>query len=206
MNTQLNKGVFLLTSAGFFNSRVAEKLMELVGSPATKKVAIVTTAAEGKETNIYSKLAKEQLERMGFNAIDFIDLEIQGADLLIDYGVIYVCGGNTFKLLKFARETNFETTILKVLDNGGLYIGVSAGSLLVGPSVQIANEIEADKNDVGITNFTGLGIVPMVVFPHYDPKYETEIKGFELRNNVTVTRLTNNQAMLIQSQETSIIE
>lgn len=206
MNNQISKGTLLLTSAGFFNSKVAEKVMELVGSPATKKVAIVATAAESKETNVYSKLAKEQLEKMGFADVDFVDLETQGADSVVNYKVIYVCGGNTFKLLKFARETNFKTAILKVLASGGLYIGVSAGSLLVGPSIQIANEIDPDINEVGLIDLTGLAIVDTIVYPHYEPKYEIEIKNFELKNNVTVTRLTNSQAMLVQGQETSIIE
>ena len=206
MNIQLNKGVFLLTSAGFLNSKVANKVVEWAGNPSTKKVAIVTTAAEGKETNVYSKLAKDQLVKMGFGEVDFIDLETQGAGSIVNYDVVYVCGGNTFKLLKFAREKDFKKVVLKVLDNGGLYIGVSAGSLLVGSSVQIANEIEADKNEVGILDFTGLDIVDVTVFPHYDPKYETEIKDFESKNNVMITRLTNNQALLIQDQEVSMIE
>lgn len=206
MNNQLSKGTLLLTSAGFFNSKVADRVVELMGNLAIKKVAIVTTASEGKETNVYSKLAKEQLEKMGFRTVDFIDLETQGASSITNYDVIYVCGGNTFKLLEFARETNFKSAIIKVLDKEGLYIGVSAGSILIAPSVQIASEVGADKNDVGVTDFTGLGIVDITIFPHYEPKYEIEIKNFELRNSVAVTRLTNNQAVMVQGQEVNIVE
>jgi len=202
----LNKGMLLLTSAGFFNPKVADMAIGVLGNTINKKVAIVTTAAGGKETNVYSKLAKEQLDKMGFQDVDFVDLEVQGADHFSGYDVIYVCGGNTFKLLKFARETDFKSAILKVLNRGGLYIGVSAGSLIVGPSVQIANEISADRNDVGVSDFTGMGIVDKILFPHYESKYEMEIKNFELKNNVTVTRLTNNQAVMIIGQEANLIE
>lgn len=206
MANTINNGYILLTSAGFLNPKVASSFVTLVKNHDKKKVVIVTTAAEGKENNIYSKLAKEQLDNMGFGSIDFLDLETQGANYVTNYDVIYVCGGNTFKLLKFAKETNLKDAILKVLEGGGLYIGVSAGSLLVGSSVQIANEISPDKNEVNFADFIGLSIVDLIIFPHYEPKYETEIRGFEARNNITVTRLTNNQAVLIQSKGMTIIE
>ncbi len=201
-----NKGILLLTSAGFFNPKVVDKFIEIMGDPKIKRVAIITTASEGKETNVYSKLAKDQLDKMGFGSVDFIDLETQGANSVSDYDVVYVCGGNTFKLLKFARETNFKDVIWGILNRGGVYIGVSAGSLLVGPSVQIANEIAPDKNDVEIADFSGLKITDLTIFPHYDPKYEAEIESFETRNNVKVTRLTNNQAVIARGKEVSLVE
>ena len=91
---------------------------------------------------------------MGFTKIDFVDLEIESDKDFSPYGVIYVCGGNTFKLLKFARQANFKFSIENLLKRNGVYVGVSAGSIIVGPSINIANEVEPDPNTIGLDDLT----------------------------------------------------
>lgn len=206
MDNVLAKGTLLLTSAGFLNPRIAKSVIDIVQDPTTKKVAIVTTASEGKENNRYSRLAKEQLESLGFGVVDFIDLETQGSEMIPDYDVVYVCGGNTFYLLKFARETNFKDAVLKLLNKGGLYIGVSAGTVLVCPSTIIANEIEPDPNEVGITDFTGFNLTDLTIHPHYEAWQEPQAQAFEKKHEIKVTRLTNNQAILIQDGNDKLIQ
>lgn len=200
------KGTLLLTSAGFLNPNIAKAVLEIVKDTVSKKVAVVTTATEGKESHRYSKLAKEQLESMGFGKVDFVDLETQGSEMIPDYDVVYVCGGNTFYLLKFARETNFKDTVLKLLDKGGLYIGVSAGTCLVCPSTIIANEIEPDPNDVGIADFTGFHLTDLTIHPHYEEWQEPQAQAFEKKHGVKLTRLTNDQAVLIQGGNYKLIQ
>lgn len=200
------KGILLLTSAGFLNPNIAKSVIDSIQDPTSKKVAIVTTASEGKEKNKYSVLAKQQLESMGFGTVDFVDLETQGSEMIPDYDVVYVCGGNTFYLLKFARESNFKNSVLELLAKGGLYIGVSAGTVLVCPSTIIANEIEPDPNDVGITDFTGFNLTDLTIHPHYEEWQEPQAQTFEKKYKIKLTRLTNNQGILIQDGETRIVE
>lgn len=197
-------GYLLLTSTGLSNKNVCYKFKEIVKLNRFKKAVIITTAAEGKENNKYSQLASEQLGSLGLS-VEFYDMELEGSKNLSLFDVIYVCGGNTFKLIKFARETNLFDNLHSLLRRNGLYIGVSAGSLIVGPSIQIASEISPDPNDVGITNFTGLGIVNCVIFPHYSGRFETEIQDYEKRHNIHVERLTNDQAILYTEEVKSLI-
>ncbi|MDB5265595.1 MAG: peptidase [Parcubacteria group bacterium] len=205
MTSILGKGFVLLTSTGFSNTKVADTLISNLTNIPQKRAAVVTTAAEDKAENRYSILAKEQLEGMGFGQVDFLDLEIDGSEGVPSYDLIYVCGGNTFKLLFFARSTDFKEKILEVLSRGGCYVGVSAGSLIAGPSIQIANEVAPDKNDVSLKDFTGLSIVSSIVFPHYTVEHELEIISFESRNSVKITRLTNDQALLIMQDSQILI-
>lgn len=200
------KGKSLLTSSGLSSENVAQKFKSLLTNPSDQKVAIVTTAADGKEQNKYSQLAKRQLEDMGFTQIDFIDLEFESDKDFSTYSVIYVCGGNTFKLLKFARETNFKNVIENLLSRDGIYVGVSAGSIIVGSSIQVAGEIEPDPNDVGLTDLTGLRITDVIILPHYRPDLENEILEFEKRHGVKVERLDDSQALLIQHNRKMVIQ
>ncbi len=187
----------LLTSAGFFNPNIFQFVQKKVNDLSLKKAVIITTAAEGKEHNKYAQLAHKQLLDAGFKQVDFFDLENQDARLLSNYDAFYVCGGNTFKLLKFANIAHFKDAVVQLISQRGLYIGVSAGSLIIGPSIEIANEVVPDPNDVDLKDFTGLNISDIIVFPHYEEQYEPQIRMFETKHGVTVTRLTNNQAALI---------
>jgi dipeptidase E len=203
----MNKsGIIFLTSTGLSSKGVYDKFKEIIDLKGFKKAVIITTASFGKENNQYSQLALSQLKSVGFNIFDFYDFENDGLKNLSEYNVIYVCGGNTFKLMKFAREMNFDKEIESLLKRDGIYIGVSAGSLIVSPSIQIANEIHPDVNEVGLTDFNGFNIIDLIIFPHYSSEFEEEIKSFEIKNNVKVERLTNSQAILVKEGEKISIE
>ena len=117
-----------------------------------------------------------------------------------------MCGGNTFNLLKFAREAKFKASIENLLKRNGIYIGVSAGSIIVGPSIEIAGEVAADKNEIDLEDLTGFGIMDLIVLPHYSSEIEPETKTFEARHGVAVERLSNSQAVLIENGEKTVIE
>lgn len=191
------QGVIILTSTGLSNDVVRQTIERYFSLLSDKSVAIITTAADGKENNKYSRLAESQFRKIGFTAIDFIDFEISPEVILDNYSVIYVCGGNTFKLLKYAREVNFGGIVLKLLERGGVYIGVSAGSIILAPTIKAATTIDPDVNSVGITNFTGLNIIDFEVHPHYEPEEEQEIVEYEKTVPYKIIRLTNTQAVII---------
>jgi dipeptidase E len=202
----MNTGKLLLTSTGLSSENIAKRFQSFFTDHGGQTVAIVTTAAEGKEQNKYSQLAKKQFEEMGFIKVDFVDLEAEPSRNFSSYGVIYVCGGNTFKLLKFAREASFKTSIENLLSRGGVYVGVSAGSIIVGPSINIANEVEPDPNDIGLKDLTGFNITDLIILPHYSPEVEEETKAFEKKYGVIVERLNNYQAALLEDGEKIIVE
>ena len=71
-------GTIILTSTGLSNDRIADYFLSVVGERRNNSaVAIITTAAEGKEKNKYAQLAKSQFVEAGFVKIDFIDIETE---------------------------------------------------------------------------------------------------------------------------------
>lgn len=202
----MKSGTLLLTSTGISSPNVLNKFLEIIGDTKNKQVAIVTTAAEGKEVNKYSQLAHKQFVAFGFSNVDFVDLEANPTKDLSPYDVVYVCGGNTFKLIKFAREANFKNSVESLLKKGGVYIGVSAGSIIIGPSVKIANEVQPDPNIVGLNDFAGFGIINTTVMPHYSLEIEEQVNRFENKYNVIIDRIDNSQAILVQEGHKTIIE
>jgi len=193
------RGTIILTSTGLSANPVRQVAEKYFSALSDKSVVIVTTAAEEKENNKYSKLAESQFKYAGFTVIDFIDLESDPQTDFSKYSVIYVCGGNTFKLLKYAREANFKNSIEELLERGGVYIGVSAGAIILAPTIKAAASIDPNSNIVGISDFTGLNIINFEVHPHYEPREEQEILDYEKTVVYKVIRLTNTRAFVISA-------
>lgn len=198
-------GRILLTSTGLSCKTVVDSLESIFTEKAKDPVAIITTAAEDKELNKYSVLAKEQFKDLGFRNIDFVDLELEDGKDLSQYGIIYVCGGNTFKLLKFAKKANLGSSIRELLNRGGTYIGVSAGSIILGPSIEIAGEVNPDQNEVALEDLAGFGITDLIVLPHYSSELEQDVDRFEKRYSVKVERITNSQAILVENGKQTLL-
>lgn len=155
----------LLTSIGLSSEPAFNRVRELCENKK-QKVALVVTASEGKEENKYVKLAKQQFESLGAE-VDLIDLE-EGQMPSEDTTLIYVAGGNTFRLMKSINETNFKDEVMRVISkNKGTYIGVSAGSIVAGTNIKGA-EILGDENKVELEDFEGMNLVDYTVFPHAD--------------------------------------
>ena len=117
---------------------------------------------------------------MLFSNIEFIDLEIYSGNF-DNFSVIYVCGGDTFKLLKAAQKSDFKKEIYNLLERGGIYIGVSAGSIIIGNSVKIALEVAPDEgSDTSILdNFDGLKIINADIHPHYSIEDDTDLENYK---------------------------
>ena len=72
---------------------------------------------------------------LGIKKENIIEYKIGNEINLDDYDIIYMMGGNTFYLLDTIRKYNFDKDIISFLEKGKLYIGSSAGSEILGNSV-----------------------------------------------------------------------
>jgi len=194
----------LLTSTGLSNEKVRNKFIEIIGE-RRGVMAIITTASEEKENNKYARLALKQLKEIGFNVVDFIDLETEPDKDLSKYNVIYVSGGSTFRLLKFVRRTNFKQSIQALLDRGGVYIGVSAGSYIMCPTIEMATWKRNDVDKHGLTDMTALNFVPFLLSVHYEPKHKGLIKQKTAQTKYSVKILTDEQSLLITDNQVQFV-
>lgn len=198
----------LLTSAGFENPIVGNEFLNLVNkTPSTIKVLFIPTASRAEEELYYVEKSKEELLSIGIeekNIITFnLDYDLSEEELnKID--VIYVCGGNTFYLLHRVRETKFDKVIMDFISSGKVYVGVSAGSVLAGPNINIRNLYK--DNDIGIEDFQGLNITDIIVIPHYTEEEKEKIEQIKEDTKYEIITLTDNQALLIIDEDIKVIE
>lgn len=200
----------LLTSAGIKESFREEFLSLLTKYPKDISVSYIITAAygeEGEKSWLYS--AKEQLEEVGI--VDIEDLDLRGKTkaelyaILSTKDIILVNGGNTFFLLKYVKESGFDDVIKDLVDQGKIYIGVSAGSYIACPTIAHAYWKHQDRNDFGITDLTALNFVTFLVIAHFTEDVRQAIEEGVSTTKYPTVALTDDQAVLIKENTLKII-
>ena len=198
----------------FLASRASDSL-DLVlpllpAAPHKLKLAFITTAADPYPTDNrpWYDLDRTKVVSMGFVTTNY-DLknktpEVLAKDLSV-YDVIYVEGGNTFYLLYHAIKSDFAEALKHLLE-GKVYVGSSAGSALLGPSLDYLITIDHPDQVPELTDFTALGFIPERLVPHYDQeKYRERYEKLDAVWGDTVTRLRNDQALIVDGAKKYIV-
>ena len=204
----MNMTKLLLTSTGLANQNITNQFLQIIDKPVSQiKIIFVPTASRSEEELKYVNESKKELLDLGIpeNNIKTLNLDKSVSfNEVENFDVIYVCGGNTFYLLKKVRETGFDKVIIEFAKTDKLYFGVSAGSILVCPNIDIASPF--DENDVNLTDLTGLNLTDVIVSPHYKDEEKTIIDDFKKKSQYEIVPLTDNQALLVLDGETKIVE
>lgn len=188
----------VLTSCGIRKESFKKRFYEIVSKEElnNKKVLYITTASDGEDDDDKTWMDEEYktILDLGINESNIIEYKI-GNDINInDFDIIYMMGGNTFYLLNIIRNTGFDKIIKDFIDNGKIYIGSSAGSEILGNSVDIA--LGYDKNNVNMIDFTGLKIVNALIVPHSNRKEEF-INDLKNKTNENVIALYDGDGLIL---------
>jgi len=193
----------LLTSAGFFNNDITDIFISLFEKPLNEiNLLFIPTAASRYESGIFLiEDSIDELFEIGINNINILELDHIVSKEEIEYAdVIYVCGGNTFYLLQQIRKSGFDKLLI---DYQGVYVGMSAGSIVVGPNIEVAEPF--DENDVNLLDTTGMNFVNFAVIPHYQNKDPEIIESLKNQANYDLITITDNQAVLVINDNIKII-
>ena len=190
----------LLTSQGM---QVKDEFIKILPKPANEiRLAHVITASNEMRPRAWLDHDKNILLEMG---IQVTDIDIQGKTIdevrimLKDMDVIYVQGGDPYFLLKYAKESGFDTVVKELIDKGIIYVGVSAGTYLAGPTVEQGLWRKPDRDRHGLTDYEfAMGLVPFLICVHYESQYAAVIKEGMKHTTYPVRILTDDQALLIQ--------
>ena len=179
----------LLTSAGFDNKKVADKFLELVNKPVEEiKVLFITTAAIEVDAIMVLPACIEDLTKVCGIKVDNIEVYDMHKPLskeeIKKYDAIYMCGGKTKYLVERLNEDNHKELINYFIENGGVYVGVSAGSTC--SCGKYENGLNFIKNKLEVHQENGSNNGPIL-------------------NDDTIY-LTNNQAILLTDNELEIFE
>lgn len=124
---------------------------------------------------------KEEISTIHISKIEMVrSFEELVEKNLDDYSLIYIGGGNTYKLLNGIKKTKTYDKLKKYLLNDGIIYGSSAGSVIFGKSIDIIGIM--DKNEINLTDTKGFNCLNNVsIFVHYT-NYKSRLSKEENKN------------------------
>ena len=183
-------------------------------SKTHNKQLLISNALHSKEKLKKEKIEKEdinKLEELGFK-IDTIDLKDyfdkskELEEILKKYNSICVIGGNVF-VLRAAMKYSGLDEYLKKLNNDYLYIGYSAGSIVLSKNIELFKIVDEpidfyQKNEI---IYDGLNLIDYTFIPHYKSDYHKahlieEIVNTCEEKNIKYKALKNGES-IIEKQE-----
>ena len=189
----------------------ADKFVDTFSDSLEKTtVAFIPTAADPYEDKWFVDVDRKALKERGY-LVQEVDLKKKGmGNLREEMGnasIIFVCGGNTFYLLEKARESGFDEVVKELVEKGVIYIGSSAGSVLVGPDIEPVAWMD-DPSKAKLDSTKGLGLVDFVALPHfgnkkYISKYEEIVKKYSYKYDLI--KLTDKQAVIVEGEDRKIV-
>ncbi len=205
----------ILASSGFESKEAVEKCIEFVGKPAKEiNFAIINEAYAVEHCDHSWILDDMDSIRKNFGgSIEFVNLlalnisqveeRINAAD------VIFVVGGNTEYLKTVFDKTGFSKLLPKLLKEK-VYVGSSAGSMILGIQINPEDQEETDIEAEYLSVQEYLNILNFSIIPHIHSKYffrrseEWAINESKKINNI-VYALSDNAAVIIDGNKEYVI-
>ncbi len=166
--------IFLTSQASKVLSDICNNLRK---RPQEYPVAFVTTASNPYEDAWWMREDREKLVELGFRVSD-VDIAGKTLDQLekefADVNIIFVAGGNTFYLLEKTKESGFDKLIKEMSKKDIIYIGSSAGSVILAPDIEPSKYFD-EREGTNLENTEGLGLIDFVPLPHYGNEKSKEL-------------------------------
>ena len=175
---------------------VESEIRDFIGSRT--RVAFVPYALHDRRA--YGVQVESRLRKIGFEFTSVHD--ISNASRAIEQSeVVFIGGGNTFRLLYELHRNELIEPIRRAVSNGALYIGSSAGSIVACPSLKTTKDMPV----VEPLSFEALRLVPFQISPHYLDPDPTSTHMGETQEQRILQFLEENEEPVIGLREGSFL-
>lgn len=182
------------------------------GLAKNKTVTFIPTATLHEEVTFFVEDGKNALEKLGL-IVDTLEISsAKNSEIerkLKDNDYIYVTGGNTFFLLQELRRTQADKIIIDQILSGKLYIGESAGSMILSPNIEYVMEMDDYKVAPNLKSFEALGLIDFYPLPHHTNfpfKEITENIISRHSEKIKLYPFSNTQAICVKGKNIELIE
>lgn len=204
------KRVLLISNSTLYGSGYldhAENEIRAFLGVAKQKVLFVPYALYDRDA--YAMTANERFQRMGYE-LTSVHRATNPIQAVKNADVVFVGGGNTFRLLKALYDFDLLEVIRERVAQGMPYVGSSAGSNVAGPTIKTTKDMPI----VQPPSFDALGLVPFQISPHFqdpDPHskhmgetQEERILQFLEENDTPVAGLREGAMVLLENGDITL--
>lgn len=170
----------ILTSSGFVDDYPRSKKIDEMFLEVSKdrKVLIIKNATLNGSNASQVLPVYHNFLAVGASLCDIVEITSDNDNCVLNYDVIYMMGGSTNLLLDMIKNTDIKNYIHLFLEQGGIYIGESAGSFVATDNLEWVWNVKKGlkpKYDIIPESFEGLGITDIKVYPHLD-RYSNSVR------------------------------
>lgn len=174
-------------------------------------ITFIPTASLPEEVNFYVAEGRKSLENAGF-VIDELEISAAPDDEISKKiranDAIYVSGGNTFFLLQELIRTGADKLIKSHIAAGKLYIGESAGSIILSPNIEYVKDMDNLNAAPNLRSFSALGAVDFYPLPHHNNfPFEELVEKIiaDYTDKINLCPISNSQAIAISGNKFEIL-
>jgi dipeptidase E len=176
----------LLTSNGFSNQAIAATLFELVGKRPEDTTLVFISTASNIQTGDKSWFINDlvNIKKQNFKTIAITDFSAVPENIwwpqLKEADVLFFEGGNSYYLMECMNKFGLSKILPEMLKTK-IYVGVSAGSMVTGPDLNLVLSKTIYGENAETNTMVGLGLVdfyflPHLNSPHFGPRIEDNLK------------------------------
>lgn len=155
----------------------------------------------------------KRYQRFGVGRFLHFPIDIPTDEALLDEvfrsDVIHLGGGNTFYFLKHLRKQGILSKLRTFVKNGGILTGLSAGAIMMTPSITTASfpTFDCDDNDENLKNLKALNLVSFEFFPHYKhtSRYIEEMKRYSLKIAVPLYACPDGSGIVVNEERVQFV-
>ena len=157
-----------------------------------------------------NKTDKEALQSLGLvvwelevssEPYEVIEKSISNADC------IFICGGSTFFLMQELKRTGADKLIVQHIEKGKLYMGTSAGSIIVQKDI-VADGVDDPKFGPDLDgDFSALGMIDFYLYVHYGSHYWGDDDEYidKYYSKLNYKKLNDKQAVTVDGDKVEIV-
>ncbi len=175
-------------------------------------MTFIPTASFTEKVTSYVDKAREGFENLGI-IVDELDVSKASKEDIVskltnnDY--IYVAGGNTFYLMQELKNSGADKIIIDQINKGKVYIGESAGSMIVAPDIEYVEIMDDRAEAKSLDNDDAFGIIDFYPVPHYtnypfEEAVEKIIAAYDSKLDLRL--ITNKQVITVKGNMVEIVE
>jgi len=195
---------------------VAKHIAKKLAKPANQyKTVFIPTAAEADIGDKQWIITNRQgLVDAGFNLFDYtltdktpeqIETDLKNVD------IFHLNGGNMFYLLLQARKSGFDKFIKKQVNQGKVYIGSSADSIIAASDISVTRVFRDRPFKKKLKNFKALNLVNFVIFPHwgkddFKDEYLSKRISYAYQQDSPIILLSDYQYIQVEDNNYKIVD
>ncbi len=195
----MNHNLLLLSNSSVYGRGYLEHAMDAIGEFLEGRSTVHFAPFALKDHEGYTERVRGALGRFGVEVVG-LHQTVDPREAVRQAEVLFVGGGNSFRLVKALQEHQLLPTVRKRVASGELrYLGSSAGTNMSCPTLRTTNDMPI----VEPPTFESFGLLPFQINPHYlDPDPGSTHMG-ETRAERIVQFLEENDVAVLGMREGS---